>query len=341
MSEKNNFNYGIALFKLAMCFEVVLGHFWRFPKDNFPTRYDMLLGLIVPSFLFLAFYFSANTFTTADDAKIKKRIWRLVYPQIGWAVIYWIVLMILQIRISSGITFTDLLWQIATGHSQKLNPSMWYQSVLIALTFIYIIVFRFVSAKKGLLIILSMALVSVWFQYSGLNHLLCESLRYELKFPLRRFFEMIPFAALGYIVSYFNVFNRFRLNENRTMYIVVFGILFLLIFIFRLIPLTPGYGFFLNENNLLGVFVATIFAYLLPLEKLPEKMRSIIMFVTKYTYGIYCMHRLVALVLGIVMTVLKIELSGFIYCIVIYSIAFCVSHLMSISSCRYLKQLVE
>ena len=207
-------NYGIAILKMLMCFEVILIHFWVGPVNKILVPFSMMEGLAVPVFMFLSFYFTHNTFLTNDNQIIKKRIWRVVYPQIGWAVLYWSVFIILQIKVSLNITIKDLLWQIVTGHSPQINPSMWFQTILIALTLIYILIFRFVSDKKGILLIIFITILSLWIQYSGYNWMLFGTLRYELKYPLGRFFEMIPYATLGFFVAHFDLFNRLKRIEH-------------------------------------------------------------------------------------------------------------------------------
>ena len=332
MGENRNYNYGIALLRMLMCFEVVVSHCWIGSVSIYSLPFYRLRGLAVPVFMFLSFYYSAKYFSTIDYTKTKKRIWRVVYPQIGWAIIYWIVLIILQIRMD--ITFTDLLWQIVSGHSPKLNPSMWFQTVLIALTFVFILIFSLIKIKKGLLILFFLTLVSLFFQYSGYNLILFDSLRYELKSPLGRFSEMIPYASLGYLVAHYNLFNR--LKTKRKLCLITFGIISLILSLYKLIPTAPGFGYS-NNNNLLVVFFAAGFAYLLPFERVSEKSRNILKYVTRYTLGIYCMHRLV----GEILSMIRLELTGLIRCVIIYIIAFFISFIMCKLSSKYLKQLVE
>lgn len=332
-------NYGIAILKMLMCFEVILIHFWVGPVNKILVPFSMMEGLAVPVFMFLSFYFTHNTFLTNDNQIIKKRIWRVVYPQIGWAVLYWSVFIILQIKVSLNITIKDLLWQIVTGHSPQINPSMWFQTILIALTLIYILIFRFVSDKKGILLIIFITILSLWIQYSGYNWMLFGSLRYELKYPLGRLFEMIPYASLGFFVAHFDLFNR--LKKNRTLFLIIFGIMSIILFKLRLIvPSYPGFGYSFN-NHLLHVFFIVGFAYLLPFEMISEKLKQIIHFITKYTLGVYCIHRLIAFLLKYLLAFLGLQVTDFTFCILIYIIAFYTSFVMCRISSKFFKPLVE
>ena len=81
--EKKEFNYGLALLRTLMCFEVVLCHFWDSDDPKFLMPFSLLRGLAVPVFMFLSFFLTEHTFLEYNKTKAKKRIWRVIYPQIG------------------------------------------------------------------------------------------------------------------------------------------------------------------------------------------------------------------------------------------------------------------
>ena len=129
--EKKEFNYGLALLRTLMCFEVVLCHFWTSDDSKFLIPFSLLKGLAVPVFMFLSFFLTEHTFLNYDKMKAQKRVWRVIYPQIGWAIIYHLGYMIGEFAVKDiDINFTDLFWQMFTGHSPRLNASMWFQTVL-------------------------------------------------------------------------------------------------------------------------------------------------------------------------------------------------------------------
>ena len=142
---KYNYNYGIALLKMLMCFEVILSHFWVNQSSVLLTPFKLVENKPVLIFMFLSFYFMERTFLINDQSKNKKRFWRLLYPQIGWTILYWIILMGIQIKVDLGITFSDFLWQLFTGHSIRINPTMWFQTVLIFLTLLFTLTFRYLN----------------------------------------------------------------------------------------------------------------------------------------------------------------------------------------------------
>lgn len=336
--EKKEFNYGLALLRALMCFEVVLCHFWTsdVPKSLIP--FSMLRGLAVPIFMFLSFFLTEHTFLNYNKIKAKKRIWRVIYPQIGWALIYWLGYTIGQLKINFGVTFCDLLWQMFTGHSPRLNASMWFQTVLIVLTVIYIIIFKFFEVKKGLLITYVMMFAAFVIQYTGINFKLFDSLRYELKYPLGRFCEMIPYATVGFSCAYYNVFEKAK--EKRLIFIILFGVASIFLLRYSFISSASGFGYSNNNYLFLGFFVIG-FAYLIPFEKLPQKLKNVLKFLTKYTLGIYCMHRIVAEFLKILFPKIGINIDSFILCIITYIIGFFVSFLMCKIPTKFLRELVD
>lgn len=334
-----DYNYGIALLKMLMCFEVVLIHFWIMPATNYLVPFSMMKEFAVPVFMFLSFYFVENSFLIKDHSKTKKRIWRVVFPQIGWSILYWLFFYVTQTHSCLKITFNDLLWQLLTGHSPKLNPTMWFQIVLIFLTLLFVLTFQFLSRLKGLLFIIVITLLSLFIQYSGLNLKFFDSLRFELKYPLGRISEMIPYASIGFFVAYYDVYNR--LKKNRLLFIFLFGLAILLLFKYRfIIPSSSGFGYSHN-NNLLHVFFIIGFAYLLPFDWISDKIKLIIQYITKFTLGIYCIHRLIAFVVNKTLYMYEININNFTLCIIIYIISFSTSFIIYKLSPRYFKQLVE
>lgn len=336
--KKKNF-YGLALLRALMCFEVVLCHFWTSDVPKYLIPFSMLRGLAVPVFMFLSFFLTEHTFLEYNKSKAKRRLWRVIYPQIGWAIIYWLGYTMGQFIIKDiGVSFSDLLWQIFTGHSPRLNASMWFQTVLIVLTVIYIIIFKFFEVKKGLLITYVMMFVAFVIQYSGINFKLFDSLRYELKYPLGRFCEMIPYATIGFSCGYYNVFEKAK--EKRLFSIIFFGLASVFFLKYNFITTASGFGYSNNNCLFLGFFVIG-FVYLIPFEKLPQNYKNVLKFITKYTLGIYCMHRIVAEFLKIVFLKIGINIDSFVLCIITYITGFFISFIMCKISIRFTRELVE
>lgn len=85
-----NHNYGISLLRFMMCFEVILLHFWKTNTDiTILKPFFLLEDAAVPTFIVLSFFLSENKLHSFTISNFKKRIHRLVWPQLVWTLIYW------------------------------------------------------------------------------------------------------------------------------------------------------------------------------------------------------------------------------------------------------------
>ena len=295
-----------------MCFEVVLFHFWKTPVFFCLIPFSLLEGLAVPIFMFLSFYLTEKTIIGKNAEKKRNRILRILYPQIGWTFIYWLIYVSIQTKFDLHVTFVDLAFQLFTGHSPVLNPSMWYQIVLFVLTITFFLIFKYFDEKRGVIFIFVMLLISLFMQYSKINFHLFGHLRYEIEYPLGRIFEMFPYAFLGFTCAYYKIFTRLEERNYLSIIILLLGTLFLLNF--RIIPSALGFGYSHNNNLVLAFFIVGLF-FLLPFEKLPVSLKNTIKFISKYTLGIYCSHRLIAFFVGLVGFV---NVNSFSSCVIVY-----------------------
>ena len=324
-----------------MAFEVILCHCWVINGDLpfYLKIFASLQGIAVPVFMFLSFYFLEKTFLDCTVTKIKNRLFRVTYPQVSWAIIYWCIYYGLKIIFNKFQTLkiSDLFLQILFGHT--VNASMWFQFVLIVLTTIFFLIFYFGKEKNGILILHITLIVSFVIQYSGLNSFFFSNLQDSLKYPFGRFFPMILYAVLGFDFAYFGIFEK--LKDKRIYWIIFF--LFCTIFVmkFTIINDAPGDGFYSNNNSILIAIFISGFCYLLPFEKMNTKYLNFIEFISKYTLGIYCMHRLVSKILNPIIGQIGFEESSFFYCILIYITCFVISLIISKIPSKYVKMLVN
>lgn len=330
-------NLGICLLKMLMCFEVVLSHFWK--EETYPiilTPFSMLREYAVPVFMLMSFYLTQNIVLAKNREKYNKRFWRLIYPQLIWAFVYWIIYQIMEIILKRSFVngIEDLLWQILTGHSQRLNPAMWYQTVLILLTLVFTVLFYFLPQKIAVTGLYLFLFLSLFSQYTGLNYRLFSTLRYELMYPLGRSCEMIPYAVIGFLLGYYGIPEKLK-NYKRVITFaccVIGGI----ILKFGL-PSAKGFGYSGLMPLMIAIILFTITIYI-PLEKLPVKFQIMILKISRYTLGIYCMHNLVGRILsGIFGTNGK----SFLTCCAIYIICYAFSYIICKFPLKWCRQLVE
>ena len=148
VDEADKFNYGLAILRIWMCFEVVLDHFKNWDgatAESLPWPFRMLLrygGIAVPVFMLSSFLLTDMAKLSSDRKKKKKRFYRLLVPHVFWAFSYFVIYKLLDIikglSLEHGIK--DLVLQLALGHS--LNQTEWFQIDLIVITAIFILGFR-------------------------------------------------------------------------------------------------------------------------------------------------------------------------------------------------------
>ena len=194
---KTERNYGLSLLKVIMCFEVLCCHFlssattpiWRLPLTLLKTS-------AVPVFMVISFLLCRKAVVSGDTELLGRRVRRLLWPQISWAVAYYLLCFVLNLLDSGEILSPfALVWQLLTGSNEQLNPAMWFQTDLILLTVIFSLLFAWLKPKLSYGIILLVATICLILQYGGMNYALFEPLQTEIKYSLGRIVEVWPFAA--------------------------------------------------------------------------------------------------------------------------------------------------
>jgi len=318
-------NIGLSLLRTWMCFEVVLAHFWRGAHGVwFFQAFDFLRDIAVPVFMIMSFYLTEPLFVSKDINRIKQRMWRVTWPQIGWALIYAAVY---------GSSLSELLFQALFGHS--INRSMWYQFCLIVISALLFFLFYCFSRRTAYKTVIFLALVALIAQYSGINVVLFGSLREELNCSLGRIAETFPMAVVGLLFAKADVLQKMRRDRAAWMA----GAVLVFVVVVRLDVFSAVGGF--TYAGLKPVILASclvIFFFLLPLEKLPPFMIKILSVATKHTLGIYCVHRLVEYFL---LPETEYRVSEFAFCVLVYFLSWIVCELLSRIPVKVIRQLVD
>lgn len=323
----NKINYGFSLLKMLLAFEVLLGHFadWSEYDPRIVWPFRELVSLAVPCFVMISFYFLTNSFLSRDEKKFKVRMERLLVPQIGWAIIYYVIYLLLDTFLHTGLHsgFQDLIWQILTGHSRYLNATMWYQTNIIFISILFYLIFKKADNKKAVMSLIGLMVFCYILQISGINRALFGELEFELKYPLGRIAEMIPFAVYGFLIRYYDLYEK--LKRYRYLIMPLCVVLFLLGFYIPW-PEFKDFGFSGFAKPYLALCVMT-FAYMCPFELLPLACKKIILTISDYSLGIYCIHRLVNTLL--LVFVPSISLHSFERCIMLYIVCYFICMLIS------------
>lgn len=338
----DSLNVGWMLLRPLLCFEVILEHFWHVGDgvSAWQLPFDYMLSLAVPVFLFIAFFLGEKHISAGESGYMRKRVWRLAWPLAGWALIYAAVIIPMR-RLSHSPqipTWIDVVWQAVTGHSPVLNPSMWFQSVLLFITVAFFLTFRKLSRQTAM-VLLCLLCGAFLFEYSGLNEYLFGNLRFELKYPLGRIAEMIPFAVMGYACSRFSLLERSPLGRVASV------IIFMVIAILAMIPLhgdkNAGFGY----SNIFYIPAAVGLAvamWYMPFPRIGRKTMTVLKFLSSFTLGIYCVHRLVMLVLKYTIAHgMMPRIDTFCLCILAYILSFIFCWLLSRIPSKYARNLVK
>lgn len=331
-----SWNLGLCILRSIMCFLVVLCHFWDGGGDR---PLEGIRGYAVPVFMVMSFMLNYKTLKVLKKNTLKKRFRRLLFPHIVWALIYWMIYASLDVwrgwDLENGPE--DLFWQMLTGHCTRINAAMWYQTDSIFLTAVFILVLFIFREyyKTGFSIMLFLAIL---FQYSGRNFALFEECRNEVMYPAGRICEMIPLAVLGFFIADYGICEK--LKERWKEIVLLSAVLIFMIRRYAVFSDVPGYGYSGLNKIVPAVILVTVFN-VLPLDKIPEKLQNGIGMLTRYTMGIYCMHMLCGRLLNIVLGHYGIVTNTFLECIVIYSLCYIGSFLISKIPIKVARQLVE
>ena len=324
--EKREYNYGLALLRGFACFLVILCHFWKpSSTDGIRWFFSYLRGYAVPIFMMMSFMLTQKALVQHERAWMKDRFERLIFPMTGWALIYWSIYVTYDLLMGGGTqhSINELLWQLVLGSAPQLNPPMWYQSDLVYITILFLIIILLFKNKYEYVLLFAGA-AGLIVQYSGIN-MVFSPLGYEARYTLGRFAEMLPVAAAGFLISSKGVLEATK--RNKAVAITASLILAVLAMESRKYFNPQGYGYQGIAGTLMSMGII-IFCYVIPLEGPGEKLKRLIDFATQYTLGIYCLHMFFGRILEEIIgrfSINAVKPRSFIFCIVLYLICFAVS----------------
>lgn len=318
----NRTNISISLLKMFLAFEVILAHACNFNDYNsilvFPFRYFVTLA--VPIFFMIAFYYSAPTIVESRGDKEYQRLRKLATPLLFWAIVYYLVY---SFVLNRNIGVADLFYQVITGHSSKLNPTMWFQFDIIVIDVFCYFLFKIFNKKAALFTLGILSIVALYLQLNGTNYSIFSSMIFELKFPLGRLMEMLPYAFIGISLRYFDVLDRLKKHCLVTIAICVTLFIAGVMYDWKAID-SFGYG---GLAVLYLSFFPFVLAYVTPLDRLPKAIKKLLIGISSYTLGIYCIHRLVNAMMTYYLP--DLALVNIPRCIVIYLLSYIICFIIS------------
>ena len=96
---------------------IVLVHNFNYKNTGlqiFPIRN---LAYYITTFFVISFYFTHNSFIATNIGKIKKRFIRILFPYIGWSIIFWIrdIYLYYKYGRNENILLKNLFFQLLIG----------------------------------------------------------------------------------------------------------------------------------------------------------------------------------------------------------------------------------
>ena len=312
--------YGLSLLKVFMAFEVIVAHFLTSSFSIFDKLAKKMCVYAVPVFMTLSFIFMSNYFFNRDEKKITGRIKRLFFFQFNWAIIYFLFYTIANlVRERDIISINELIIQIITGHSATLNPTMWFQFVLIVLTILFYAITKYIKNNHYIMISIALLItVSYIMQYSGVNGILFKNLSYSFKYPLGRVSECVPFACICLIIGNRDLLAKLSKIEKTITCLVAAVIAY---FTKEFLQYSFGYA----GIKLACIATILIFVFYEFNKTLLCFGKDLLDALTNYTERVYVLHRLMGFIyVYYVQRIGRVE-SNVIDCMFIYAICYIAS----------------
>lgn len=320
MKNYRNINIGICFLRLWMSFVVITCHYYT----GNVAIISLMRNLAVPVFMLIAFLYFKNLLN--GKKKIISRFKRLLYPYMIWPIVYWNAYNLLYIFLKWNYKtpVNSLFWQISFGSSASLLPQFWYMFDLIVIT---IFMLSGLYHRGGVLSIICLA--CIFLQYSSLNTCLFDNLKYEMKWPIGRIAEMLPYAILGIALERSHILDRCNKKKILSLFaLLISGGIVIMCNQFSIIrnPDT-GYGYQGINLMLISVILVMVF-YLLPFEWMGCKVCYSIYALSKYSLGIYALHIMVGRVMNTIFEKNGIVCNSFLQCILIFAGSLILSYII-------------
>ena len=265
---------------------------WTFP-------FYAITVTAVPVFMLTSFALAGNVFIDSDSTHLRKRIQRLLLPLVAWSAIYFCAYALIDLVVGTdrihGIQ--DFIWQAVTGHRAVLNPTMWFHFDLIVLSCLAFACFRRAGDSKQIVLAVAglMVIFGLVMQYSGWNYDLFGKLRYELKWPLGRLCETLPYAGLGLALACLlpaknpDIAQGLPWNYSR-LAVLGIGLVLLYVACFPWPRVEEGFHYGGFRIMWLSLAIYCVFN-VLKVDFIPVCIIKLIVFLSRYTLGVYCILR--------------------------------------------------
>lgn len=337
---------GIELLRFYMAFMVVVTHLGGTILYRIEHVLYIFQAFHVTVFMLLSFLLCGKYFLDPSKESTKKRAIRIVLPIVVWGLISFVVTLIWNLCFYKvpSLTFKDLCWQLLTGHSGGINTPLWFLVDMLWISCLLWLL-RLILKKKYFAIALALVMaVCFVLQYTGANYVMFGNLPYELKYPLGRMIEMIPYANIGVLCS---ILIPWLQEKKFKLHIILFisslVLVALCIFIkWRFVNYSiQGFGY----NGLylmIGSILLMVMALTSPLNFVNnERFKCIVKWITSFTMGVYCMHVVFGKIVEGIFIKYGIMTQTIWVCLLVYIIGYAVSFVISLIPSKNIQNLVK
>jgi surface polysaccharide O-acyltransferase-like enzyme len=255
--------------------------------------YDSTVRFCVPIFLMISgvLILSKNYENTGEY--LRKRVLRILLPFLFWSIIYIAKDLFFKFNHEEQLSYTEVLKFIFLQLKNGASYHLWYIYLIIGLYLFFPIIGKWIrqSDKQEIKYFIGIWLITMIAQLPFVNKIVPN-------INITYFTGYIGFPILGY---YLNKYS-FDFNGKKAFYILS---------ILTGIVITSLGTFFITDN--LNRFDELFYGYLTPnvllvsagvfllfknFVKFGTKMTKIVLFFSKYSYGVYLIHVLVLMVLA-------------------------------------------
>lgn len=349
-AKSESYDYSIAFMKAFLSFCVICCHYFSTSLGGYPiAAFGRIKSVAVLIFFIISFFLTKDIFADSNNTeRINKRMWRLVFPYICWSVIYYLIYKLIDLLLicfawNDGLridlSYKDLIWQIVFGSSEKLCPPLWFQFDIIVITLLIWIIYKYAPKYVWRILILGL-IITYGLQYSGLNYAMFGWLGYEMRYSLGRLVEVFPAVCIGLAFAYSSLLEFFR--EHRIYTMIICALSMVEISYLGLLT-TPEKDFYYSGiYKTIYAVLAFIFFYVFPFGILPNSIKKILKFLSKYSFGVFCIHFGVGFLWNAILCrCFGLRENTFIQCLSIYFISIFLSWAISRVPLKYLKYLVQ
>ena len=324
--EKFTFDIGVAILRPILSFLVITTHCYNI--NNAKGKWKEIsektdaFWFHIPTFFIISFYFTYKTLISSNYKKKFERIQRLFIPYFLWPIIIFLLNKFLyKYSITKNvITFEHLKFQLLYGIGKMNMNFLWYQWDLIIITTLFIIII-FIFKKIYNFIFIIMTIFAYIYQYNGKNKSYFSKYKDDRKYIFGRILEMIPFAVIGFLLSYSGIINF--LKKYPLKVIITFIYFFYFIINYQVIYISKGFDYHGIKKFIMANCIFITFE-MFPSEKFNNKITiKIIKQITSYTAGIYFIHiKLYEYISNYIICIKQRTLKG---CIIIYLLCYLIS----------------